>query len=249
MQVVKRLGRATGLVGQSCIAAIVDTDGLQDTQVWQGNRLARTGTAKDISTVTTMMFPVGKGEAFAATHAHIGINPFRRGRAVEHAAGNLGLWWEVKTFSLQRLVGLANVYQVGPSLCSSGPRLDQFKYLLLDLVIQGSTSVSLEEGCEIVDELARGNFSHEMGASILDARVGKVQGSKLNVWILVAYSALERAHCLLGLHRLGSDSVGDFQVQSNILQTGRRCQVYLPIKGRVAGTKPSGHGVDVIVVG
>lgn len=43
------------------------------------------------------------------------------------------------------------------------------------------------------------------------------EGAELCVWVLVANAALERAHSLLGVGRLGSDNVGDFKVERDVL--------------------------------
>lgn len=43
------------------------------------------------------------------------------------------------------------------------------------------------------------------------------QSAQLGVGVLVADAPFERAHGLLGRDRLGSDDIGDFEVQRNIL--------------------------------
>lgn len=164
-------------------------------------------------------------------------------RTVKHAACNVDLWWKVEAFPLEILVDLTNVYQVRTTLCGGGPGLDEIENLLLDVFVQSSTSVGFEERGKIVHKLPRGNLGHEVGAAILGTRVGEVQGSKLNVWILVAYSALERAHGLFGLDRLGADDIGDFEVEGNVFETGRGCTVNLLVESRVACSKPPRHGL------
>jgi hypothetical protein len=46
--------------------------------VRQGNRLARALLVKDVATVAAMVLPVCKGKSSAASHAHIGVDPFGR---------------------------------------------------------------------------------------------------------------------------------------------------------------------------
>lgn len=144
-------------------------------------------------------------------------------------------------FALQCLIDFFNVAKVGAALGSSSPGLDEFEDLALDVVVDGS-SVGLDQRGQVVDELARGNLGHEVGAAILDARVGEVQGSNLDVWILVAYAAFQRAHGLFGLHRLGADDVRNLEIEGDVLQTGRGSALDLLIEGRVAGAEPGRHG-------
>ena len=60
-----------------------------------------------------------------------------------------------------------------------------------------------------------------MAATILDARIGQVQGGKLRVRVGVADAALQTAHSLLGRHSLGADCIGDLEVEGDVLQRGR----------------------------
>lgn len=49
-----------------------------------------------------------------------------------------------------------------------------------------------------------------------------VQGAQLSVRVLVANTLLQRAHGLLGRYGLGSDQVGDIEVQSNVFPVSHR---------------------------
>ena len=47
--------------------------------------------------------------------------------------------------------------------------------------------------------------------------VSYIQSTELCVWVLISDSFLEGSHSLLGGYSLGSDDVGDFEVQGNVL--------------------------------
>ena len=70
-------GRAC-LVHESGVAAIVDADGLHDTQMWQGDGLARAGATEDVSAVSAVMLAIREAKGVAAPHAHIRVRPFWR---------------------------------------------------------------------------------------------------------------------------------------------------------------------------
>lgn len=52
-------------------------------------------------------------------------------------------------------------------------------------------------------------------------REAYIQGAQLSVWVLVADTLLQRAHSLLGRDRLGSDEVGNIEVESNVFTVSR----------------------------
>lgn len=157
----------------------------------QGNGFCRAGAAKDVATVSTVVFAVGKGEFLATSHADIRVGPLGRCGTVKHATGDVHLWREVKAFTLQILVDLADVDEVAAAVGGCGPRLDEVEDFLFNVIIESSTAICLEERGQVVDELARGNLSHEVSTSVLDTGIGQVQGGQLDVWIFVAYAALE----------------------------------------------------------
>ena len=89
-----------------------------------------------------------------------------------------------------------------------------------------------------------------MGAAILDAGVGElvklatslvpgsrgkargwrggepyVQSTQLGIRVLVVDALLQRAHGFLGLHRLGSDDVGDLEVEGDVFTVDGRKSV------------------------
>lgn len=90
---------------------------------------------------------------------------------IEHAAGDVLLWWELVAFALQTAVDLAHVAQIVAPISSSGPRLYQLEHLVLDVVVGCDVRGCAEEGCEVVEKLARSDFLYEVRAAILDACV------------------------------------------------------------------------------
>lgn len=64
-----------------------------------------------------------------------------------------------------------------------------------------------------------------------------VQGAQLGVWVLVADALLERAHSLFGRDGLGSDDIGDFEVESYVFTVSHRgmSEDYLGLTGRGLG--------------
>lgn len=124
---------------------------------------------------------------------------------------------EVVAFSLQTAVDFVDVAEVVAAFGGSCPRLDEFKHLVLDVVVWGNGRWGLEQGREVVHELARCDLLYKVGAAILDAGVCEVQCRQLDVGVLVAYALLERAHGLVGLHCLGSNDVGYLEVQRHVL--------------------------------
>ena len=176
------------LIPQLSVASIVDSYRLHDSEMRQWKILGATGTTENVSTVSTVVFAVGKGELLTASHANIGVGPFGWCRAVEHAAGNLLSGWKVKTFVLQSSVAFGEVIQAVLSLCANSPVLDELEHLASHVDI--ASIGCLQQADEVVHELPAGNLLHKVAASILGACVGKVEGSKLDVRILVAYAAL-----------------------------------------------------------
>jgi len=88
------------LIPQLSVAPIVYSYRLHDSKMRQWNIFGAAGTTEDIATVSAVVFAVGEGELLATSHANIGVGPFWRCRAVEHAAGNFLPRWEVETFVL-----------------------------------------------------------------------------------------------------------------------------------------------------
>lgn len=64
--------------------------------------------------------------------------------------------------------------------------------------------------------LAVNNISR-LCKSVVEAWSPNVERCKLNVGIFVSYPPLQRPHSLLGLYAFGSDDVGYFEIQCNIL--------------------------------
>lgn len=179
--------------------------------------LARTSAAEDIATVATVMLAVGEGEGSAASHADIGIGPFWGCAAVEHATGNVLFGRELIAFSLEAAIDVVDVAQGEAALCCSGPRLDELEHLVLDIGVGRHGWRCFQQRRHVVEELARSYLLDEVGAAILDARVGEVEGRKLDVWVLVPYPALQGSHGIFRLHCLGSNHIGYLEVERHVL--------------------------------
>lgn len=185
------------------------------------------------------MFTVGEGELLAASHTDIGVGPFGRRRAVEHAAGNLLPRWKVESFVLQSPVAFDQVVQAVLPLRAGSPVLDELEHLASDFWVDSVRC--FQEADKVVHEFSARNLLHEVAASILDARVGEIEGRELDVGIPVAYAALQAAHGLLGLHRLAADDVGDLQVESDVLERAGGGALDLRIQLSVAGAAEPGR--------
>jgi hypothetical protein len=100
---------ALGLLCQLLVAAIVDSDRLQNAQVRQRDGLARTLLIEDVAAISAVVLAIGEGEGSPASHADVAVSPLRRGTAVHHAAGHLYFGGKADTLSLQALVDGADV--------------------------------------------------------------------------------------------------------------------------------------------
>lgn len=227
------------LVPQLSVASIVYPHRLHDSKMRQWDVFRAAGTTKDISAVATMVFAVGEGELLATSHADIGIGPFRRCRAVEHAAGNLLPRWEVESFVLQCSVAFREVVQAVLSLRTNSPVLDELEHLASNLRV--ASIRRLQQADQVVHELPAGDLLHKVAASILDAGVGEIQRGELDVGVLVAYAALQAAHGLLGLDCLAADNVGDLQVEGDVFERTGGCALDLSIQLSVTGAAEPGR--------
>ena len=154
---------------------------------------------------------------------------------------------------LQRAVGLGDVRERVSPLCTARPVLNQLQNLAPHIRIHRLPSTStvpipipaptsrLEQAHQIVHEFAARDLLHEVAASILHARVREVERSKLDVGIFVAYSALQTAHRLFGLHRLAADDVGDLQVECDVFEGGAGGALDLSIELAVRRAEPRRH--------
>lgn len=141
----------------------------------------------------------------------------------------------MEPLALQRSVDVAHVAQVGTAFGGGCPRLDQLEHLVLDVLVGRDGGGSLEQRRHVVEELSRRYLLYEVGAAVLDARVGElaaeltgpccgnqaavpyIESSELDVWVLVPDAALQRAHGIFRLHCLGPNHVGDFEVEGHVL--------------------------------
>lgn len=194
------------LFPQLSVASIVYPYRLHDSKVRQWNVLGATGATEDVSTIPAVVFSVGEGELFPTSHANIGVGPFGWGGAVKHTTGDLLPGREVESFKLQRSVAFGEVVQAVFSLCANSPVLYEFQDLASHVDV--AAIWCFQQADQVVHELPAGDLLHKVTASILGASVGEIEGSKLDVRILVAYAAFEAAHGLLRLHRFATDDVG-----------------------------------------
>lgn len=160
------------LIPQLSVASVIDSHRLHDSQMRQGNILGAARATEDISTVSAVVFAVGEGKLLATSHADIGIGPFGWCRTVEHAASNLLSGRKVETFVLQGLVAFGEIIQAVFPLCANSPVLDELEHLASHVDV--ASIRRLQQADQVVHELPAGNLLHEMAASILDARVGKI---------------------------------------------------------------------------
>jgi hypothetical protein len=193
------------LLPQLSVASIVYSHGLHNSKMGQRNVLGAAGTTEDVSTVPTVVFPVGKGELLPTSHANIGVGPFGWSGAVEHAAGDLLPGREVEPFELKRSIAFGEIVQTVLSLCANSPNLYEFENLASHLDVAAIRC--FQQANQVVHKLPASDLLHKVAASVLDASVGEIEGSKLNVRILVAYAAFQTAHGLLRLHRFATDDV------------------------------------------
>lgn len=83
---------------------------------------------------------------------------------------------------LQRPVGLCNIHEGISSSCTTGPILDELEDFGLDIGVDRlggggedvATASSLQQGYQIVHELAAGNLGGKVAASILHACISEV---------------------------------------------------------------------------
>lgn len=183
--------------------------------------------------------------------------------AVYHAARDGDARGKLEALALQGLVDLPNVSEFVAAFGGGGPGLDELEDLGADLGVDADGADGFEERHQALHELAGGDLGEEMGTAILDAGVGElgrlvtvchdqtgagrmrrgaqpyVQSTELGVGVLVADALLERAHGLLGLDRLGSDNVGDLEVEGDVFAVvGKHSQLGLH---RELGRGGDGH--------
>lgn len=224
------------------MAAVIHTNRIHDAEVRQRDGLAGTRPAENISTVATMVLSVCKGKGRPAAHANVRVDPFGRGATVQHATGYVLFGGEAEAFALEDAVDVVDVAEIASPLGGCGPRLDQLEHLAFDVVVRGDCGGRAQQGRHVVEELARGDLLDEVGAAILDASVCEIQRGQLDVWVLVADALLQCAHGIFGLHRLGSNHIGDLEVQRHVLQARGRGALNLLIeRARGRGAEPARH--------
>lgn len=91
------------------IAAVVNANWSMYAEVKERHRLAGTLLVKAVAAVSAVVLPVRKGKRRSTSHTNIGIGPFGRSTAVNHAAGNGLSWRELVSLSLKIPVHFANV--------------------------------------------------------------------------------------------------------------------------------------------
>lgn len=109
--------------------------------------------------------------------------------------------------------------------------LDQLENLGANVVVDRGWADGFEQRDKIVHEFFGGDLGKEMLAAVLDAGVCEVQGAQLCVWVLVTDALLEGAHGFLWRDGLGSDHVGNLEVQSYVFQATAGGLVDLFVQG------------------
>lgn len=73
----------------------------------------------------------------------------------------------------------------------------------------------------------------EVSATILDAGICEIQGRELDIWVLVPYPLLQRAHGIFRLHCFGTNDIGYLEVQGHVLEARGRSPLDLLIESAV----------------
>lgn len=199
------------------VAAVIDADGLHDSQVRQRQSFGRALLVEAVAAVSAVVFAVGEGERSPASHTDVRVGPFRGRTAIDHAAGDGRSRWKLEALSLQCLVCLINILELVSVLGGCSPGLYQLQYLSSNIHVDRRGSNCVKKGDQVVHELPGGNLGEEVVAAILNTCVGQVQSAQLSVRVLVANATLERSHGFLGLYSLGSDDIRNLEVERDIL--------------------------------
>lgn len=94
--------------------------------------------------------------------------------AINHTARDVFSGREAEAFVLEGPVNLIDIDQVGATIGSSCPCLNKLQHLALDSIVWGNGRGRLQQRCQIVHELARGDLGDEVRAAVLDACVGEL---------------------------------------------------------------------------
>lgn len=92
------------------MAAIIHSDRLQNAEVWQRNRLARTLSIENIPAISAMMLAVHETEGSPASHTNVGVNPLRGLMQMYVSACVLTEAFELLTALLSSILPLISVF-------------------------------------------------------------------------------------------------------------------------------------------
>jgi hypothetical protein len=182
------------LVGEFGIAAVVDSNGCENSQMREGDGLGGALLVEAVSAISTMMLAVREREGCSASHTDVRVRPLRGlmksvsvnytlchtiatfsyRTAINHAAGHGNLGGELVSISLQRSVHFANVRKFVSTFGCTRPRLYQLKNFALDFGVDSSAANCLEKRHQVVHKLAGGDLGQEMRSTILDTCIGKL---------------------------------------------------------------------------
>lgn len=95
--------------------------------------------------------------------------------AFQHTTADLRARGEPKPLVLQSAIGLPQITQIHATLGGHGPVLDEFQHLVLDVGVEQG-AFRLEQGDEIVHELAGGDLGQEVGAAVFHAGICQLDG-------------------------------------------------------------------------
>jgi hypothetical protein len=96
--------------------------------------------------------------------------------AVYHAAGNGDTGRELEALSLQGPVHLSQISEFVTALCSGGPGLDEFENFGAHFGDGSTGADSLQQRDQALHKLSGCDLGEEVGATILDAGVGELDG-------------------------------------------------------------------------
>jgi hypothetical protein len=160
----------------------------------QRKEFARAGAAEDIPAIPAVMLSVCEGEGCSTSHANVGVDPLwglefgllavshgsldvriTHSTAINHTAGDVFSGREPEALVLEGPIDLVDIDQVGAAIGSSCPCLNELQHLALDSIVWGNRRGGLQQRCQVVHELARGDLGDEVCATVLDACVCELE--------------------------------------------------------------------------
>jgi hypothetical protein len=153
---------------------------------------------------------------------------------VDHAAGNSDSGRKLVTLPLQGLVHLSDITEFVTAFRGCGPQLNELEYFGAHFGVHGTRTDRFEKRHQALHKLSRGYLGEKVGTTIFNAGIGElpklavksarfrawsaahVQRAQLGIRIPVVDALFQRTHGFFRLYRLGSDNVGNLEVESNV---------------------------------